>query len=55
MEIDAGLLDRRQVQEYHRLTWTDDGTVITFTAEAVACWGDTPGVVRTLSRTYPPG
>jgi hypothetical protein len=43
-----------EVEQYQRLTWADDGTTITFTADAQACWGDSPGTVRTRTRSYTP-
>ncbi|MDX6309300.1 MAG: alkaline phosphatase [Nocardioidaceae bacterium] len=42
------------VQQYQRLTWVDDGTAITFTAEARSCTGGEPRTVHTLTRTYTP-
>ena len=51
-EIGGGLF----VQQYHRLTWSDDGSAITFTAEAFSQTGDIfpPGIVKTSSWTYDP-
>jgi hypothetical protein len=43
-----------EVQQYQRLTWVDDGTPITFFAEARSCTGGEPRTVRTLTRTYVP-
>lgn len=43
-----------EVQQYQRLTWADDGTTITFTAEARSCSDAGGDTVHVLTRTYVP-